>query len=67
MKSYGIDKPFFLSGGIGPEDANIIKSLKNKGLFAVDINSRFETSPGIKDVGKVKAFIKEIKEYAYEL
>jgi phosphoribosylanthranilate isomerase len=67
LDSYNIDKPFFLSGGIGPDDIIAIMSLKNKGLFALDINSRFETSPGIKDVEKVKAFIKEIKECTYEL
>jgi phosphoribosylanthranilate isomerase len=62
LEDYTIDKPFFLSGGIGESDGNIIRSLNNKGLFGVDINSRFEISPGIKDVAKVKAFIKEIKE-----
>jgi phosphoribosylanthranilate isomerase len=67
LDSYNIDKPFFLSGGIGPDDITSIKSLKNRGLFAVDINSRFEISPAVKDVEKVKAFIKEIKEYSYGL
>jgi phosphoribosylanthranilate isomerase len=62
LEQYLIEKPFFLSGGIGPEDSGIIKSIVNKGLFAVDINSRFETAPGIKDVTKVNTFIKEIKE-----
>ena len=61
LNEYCIDKPFFLSGGIGPEDAGVIKSISNKGLFAVDLNSRFETSPGIKDVGLIKTFIKAIK------
>jgi phosphoribosylanthranilate isomerase len=61
LEEYALDKPFFLSGGIGPEDAGIIKTIKNKGFFAVDINSQFETSPGIKDADRVKTFIKEIK------
>ena len=79
LDEYSLDKPFFLSGGIGPEDADIIKSIKKKkiigmitrkdiiksittkGLFAVDINSRFETAPGFKDPELVKTFIKEIK------
>ena len=67
LSNYYADKPFFLSGGIGSEDARVIKSLKNRGLYAIDINSRFEISPGIKDAVKVKAFIKEIKEDSYEL
>jgi phosphoribosylanthranilate isomerase len=61
LEGYSLDKPFFMSGGIGPEDAGLIKKLSNRGLFAVDINSRFETEPGIKDPVMVKAFIEEIK------
>jgi phosphoribosylanthranilate isomerase len=61
LKEYSLDKPFFLSGGISPEDPSIIKSLVKRGFFAVDINSRFEISPGIKDAGKVSTFINEIK------
>jgi phosphoribosylanthranilate isomerase len=67
LSNYTVDKPFFLSGGIGIEDSKIIKSLKNHGLYAVDINSRFEISPGIKDTEKIKTFIKEIKEDSYGL
>ncbi|MFZ2341066.1 MAG: phosphoribosylanthranilate isomerase [Bacteroidales bacterium] len=61
INKYLLDKPFFLGGGIGPEDAPLIKQLKHPHLFAVDINSRFETMPGIKEPEKVKDFINEIK------
>jgi phosphoribosylanthranilate isomerase len=61
LDEYSLDKPFFLSGGIGPEDAGLIKSICNKDLYAVDINSRFETVTGIKDAELVRKFIKEIK------
>jgi phosphoribosylanthranilate isomerase len=67
LEEYSLDKPFFLSGGIGPEDSITIRSLHNKGLFAADINSRFEISPGLKDVALVKAFINKIKEDSYDL
>jgi phosphoribosylanthranilate isomerase len=67
LEEYLPDKPFFLSGGVGPEDAGVIKSMINRGLFAVDINSRFEISPGIKDSVLVKEFIDEIKNKKYEL
>lgn len=60
LSEYNLDKPFFLSGGIGPEDVELIKTFANGGLFAVDVNSRFETVPGIKDVAMVKTFINEI-------
>lgn len=61
LEEYTQDKPFFLSGGIGPEDSGIIKTIENRGFFAVDVNSRFEDAPGIKNVDLVKTFIKSIK------
>ena len=51
-----IEKPFFLSGGIGVEDAAKIKTFKHPDLFGVDINSKFETAPGVKDMSKVLQF-----------
>jgi phosphoribosylanthranilate isomerase len=61
LEEYSMDKPFFLSGGIGPEDCYSVKALETRGLFGVDINSRFETSQGIKDPVRVKKFIEKIK------
>jgi phosphoribosylanthranilate isomerase len=61
LTEYTLDKPFFLSGGISPEDIAEIKSIENRGFFAVDINSRFEIAPGIKNVTAVNFFIKKIK------
>lgn len=57
-----ITKPFFLSGGIGLEDADAIADFFHPAMFAVDINSRFEVYPGIKDMEKVKLFIEKINE-----
>lgn len=62
IHSYPFGKPFFISGGIGPEDHMIRQSVRNEKFFGVDINSRFEISPGIKDVEKVKNFISKIKK-----
>lgn len=56
-----IEKPFFLSGGIGVEDAAKIKAFKHPDLFGVDINSKFETAPGVKDMSKVLQFKMAIK------
>lgn len=60
------NKPFFLSGGIGPEDLNAISEFSSqsyaKSLFAIDLNSRFEISPGIKDLKLVENFIKIISK-----
>jgi phosphoribosylanthranilate isomerase len=53
--------PYFLSGGIGIEDADKLKSLESPGIYALDINSRFESEPGIKNPVMVKKFINEIR------
>jgi phosphoribosylanthranilate isomerase len=64
LKDATIGKPFFLSGGIEPGDEEQLKEFSalpvSKALFAVDINSKFEVSPGIKDMGKVKEFIAKL-------
>ena len=54
--------PFLLSGGISPEDVEAIKSFKHPRWAGVDLNSRFESSPAIKDVSLLKKFIKNIRQ-----
>jgi phosphoribosylanthranilate isomerase len=61
MQKYVRDKPFFLSGGIGPEDTAEIRDFSHQAFYGADINSRFESSAGMKDIGKVRSFIQEIK------
>jgi phosphoribosylanthranilate isomerase len=65
LKGHDIGKPFFLSGGIQPEDTDALKAFTKdpvaKALFAVDINSKFESSPGVKDMKKVGDFIEKLK------
>ena len=51
-----IEKPFFLSGGISVEDAGKIKSFRHPDFFGVDLNSKFEVEPGIKDMAKLLQF-----------
>lgn len=53
---------FFLSGGIGPGDAEDIRNLELDALSGVDINSRFELLPGLKDVERLKKFFTEIRK-----
>lgn len=60
LKNYQMDKPYFLSGGIDLNHANQIKEIKDERLYAVDINSKFELEPGLKDVDKLKEFFKEL-------
>jgi phosphoribosylanthranilate isomerase len=53
--------PFLLSGGIGPEDGESIRKIEHEALFGVDVNSRFELSPGMKDIIPLEKFMKEIR------
>ena len=50
VKKSKIEKPFFLSGGISLDDLELIKSFKHPDYYGIDVNSRFEKSPGIKDM-----------------
>ena len=51
-------KPWFLSGGIGPDDDARIRTFAagRRELFAIDLNSRFETGPGVKDMAALERF-----------
>lgn len=55
LRNYTLEKPFFLSGGIDLDDVQIIKDLKLEKLYAIDVNSRFELEPALKDIEKIKA------------
>ncbi len=54
--------PFFLSGGIGPEDAEKLAEFSHPFLAGIDVNSRFETSPGVKNIEMLKKFITTIRQ-----
>ncbi|MBE5320963.1 phosphoribosylanthranilate isomerase [Pedobacter sp. MR2016-19] len=59
---YTYTKPYFLSGGIDLEHSMAIKNINDERLYALDINSRFEIEPGLKDAEKIKGFIKEMNK-----
>jgi phosphoribosylanthranilate isomerase len=61
LKEYSGMTPFLLSGGVGPEDAKGIKKLKLPQMAGVDINSRFESEPGVKKLGEVGKFIEALR------
>jgi phosphoribosylanthranilate isomerase len=61
LQSYNGRVPFFLSGGIGAEDITRLLAFHHPLFHAVDVNSRFETSPGKKDVIALTHFINELK------
>ena len=61
LKKAKIEKPFFLSGGIGSDDAAKIKAFSHPDFFAIDVNSKFELSPGLKDMAAILKFLQAFK------
>jgi phosphoribosylanthranilate isomerase len=65
LKNVEVGKPYFLSGGIGPGDVEEVRQFMQqpaaKALFALDVNSNFETSPGVKDIAQVRSFYDAVK------
>ena len=61
LLKYDAGHPFFLSGGIGPYDAEELKRINHPAFYGIDLNSRFEKSPGIKDYNKLGTFLKNIR------
>lgn len=61
LSAYDDNTPFLLSGGIGPDDAEVLTShsspLTSKKCVGIDLNSRFEIAPGLKDINKLKEFL----------
>ena len=64
LNAYPSEKPFFLSGGIGPNELIKIKKLINTTLplYAIDVNSKFEYSPGLKNIDLIRQFKKQLDE-----
>lgn len=65
LKAYPSKKPFFLSGGIGIENVEDLQKLlkTNLPIYAIDVNSKFESAPGIKKVNELRQFKKELYEF----
>ncbi len=64
LLEYPFSKPFLLSGGLGIEHVPDILKLKSKipQLAGLDINSRFETEPGVKNLALIEEFKKKLNE-----
>jgi phosphoribosylanthranilate isomerase len=62
LDNYKGDVPFLLSGGITADDANAIKNFKHQMLLGVDLNSRFEDEPGLKNIEMIKSFIEKLRK-----
>ncbi len=60
LAAYHGPTPFLLSGGIGPGDAMRLKTIRHPLCIGIDLNSRFEVSPALKDINKLKSFIQSL-------
>lgn len=65
LSGYPLKTQYFLSGGIGPDNMEALKAFQGSGkaelCHAIDVNSRFELLPGMKDIEKLKVFIEDFK------
>jgi len=61
LSKVAVEKPFFLSGGIGLADAALVKAFRHPDGYAVDISNRFEKEPGIIDMSLVLQFRQALK------
>lgn len=62
LDRYEMDIPFFLSGGIGPENLEGVKAVRHPAFYGLDLNSRFELQPGLKDVEKLRAAFEKLRQ-----
>lgn len=63
LDKYELDIPFFLSGGLSLDNLDEVKNITHPQFYGVDLNSKFETGPAMKDIDKLEkafALIKQI-------
>jgi phosphoribosylanthranilate isomerase len=62
LEKYTMEKPFFLSGGISLQNFEEIRKINHPKLIGIDVNSKFETRPGIKNIDLIKQLIELMNE-----
>ena len=65
LARYDLNIPFLLSGGLGPENIAEALSINHPMLHGMDLNSRLESEPGLKDIEKTRQMIEKIKTYGH--
>ncbi|WP_298780163.1 phosphoribosylanthranilate isomerase [uncultured Polaribacter sp.] len=62
LEKYPFEKPFFLSGGIGLQDVDEVQKIikSNLPIYALDVNSKFESKPGVKKIEELEKFKKTV-------
>lgn len=64
LDRYDLNVPFLLSGGIGPDNIDQVIKITHPMFYGVDLNSRFETEPGVKDIDKLKTAFQQLRQTA---
>jgi phosphoribosylanthranilate isomerase len=65
LQKYTLDVPFFLSGGLSLDNLPEVEKIKHPQFYGVDLNSRFETEPGIKDIELLKQAFNILRQSLY--
>ena len=60
LADYVGETSFLLSGGIGPDDAERVKTFQHPKCIGIDLNSRFESAPAIKDAAVLRRFLSQL-------
>lgn len=66
LSAYDGNTPFLLSGGIGPDDAERVKAFRHEKCIGIDLNSRFETAPGLKDIDSLRRFLTHLSHSSHQ-
>ena len=61
LSSYRGNTPFFITGGIGPQSLDALLEFEHPQWIGVDLNSRFESSPALKDIALLRPFVETLK------
>lgn len=61
LDTYQGETPFLLSGGIYPDSVKAICDFRHPQWAGIDLNSGFEIQPGLKDVNKLREFIRQVR------
>lgn len=61
LEKYALNVPFFISGGLSNENLDSILDFKHPAFYGLDLNSKFEDEPGLKNIEKLKEAFSIIK------
>jgi len=62
LNDYPLTTPYFLSGGLSTENIAQALEIGDARLIGLDLNSKFELKPGLKDIDKLKKVLKSIRD-----